>query len=245
MSAFDTNVPNPEPVAITEKFLENLVGDGKKFVDQEALAKGKYEADLHVANLERQLAEMRKDIDQGSKITELMELVRENQAKPVEPTTPPTEGPGDTSTGQMSEEELKALIENHVSSRDKDITSTKNIQEADKLLRGKFGDAAQRVLHDRAASMDMAVEEMQALAGINPKAFNRLMGLDGDTTPEPTMLGGGQRTESGEQRGANTRDFAFYQEMRRKNKHAYYKPAIQTQMVKDAEEQGKAFYSNS
>ncbi len=247
MSAFE-NIPAPNtPDPITEDFLGNLVGDGKKFTDAESLAKGKYEADVHVSNLERQIVELREDIDQGVKLTELMELVREqNKPAPKDPDKSPVV-PSDTSSGQMTEEELKALIATHVSERDKQSLEARNLAEADAALSKKFGDGAGRVLNDRAATLGMTVDELEAVASKNPKAFSRLIGMDGSnqTTETGTLLGGAQRSEGGEIKGANTRDAAFYSEMRKKNKAAYYMPKIQAQLMKDAESMGEAFYSNS
>ncbi len=247
MSAFDTNAGTTALAdPITEDFLGNLVGEGKKFTDAEALARGKYEADLHVTGLEKQLAELREDLDQGSKITELMELVR-NQNKPQDPPTPPKEGPGDTSSGQMTEEELKALIETHVSERDKHTLETRNLEQADKAMLDKYGSDAGRVLTHRANSLGMSVDEMKAVASKNVKAFTRLMGMDGDDKSLETssLLGGGKRSESGSSKGAEVRDSAYYSKLRKENKSYYYNPKVQMQLMKDAESMGEAFYSNS
>ncbi len=247
MSAFtDTPAPNA-PALITEDFLGNLVGDGKKFTDAESLAKGKYEADVHVSNLERQIVELREDIDQGAKLTELMELVREqNKPAPKDPDKSPVV-PSGTSSGQMTEEELKALITTHVSERDKQSLEARNLVEADKALSTKFGDGAGRVLNDRAVGLGMTVDELKAVASKNPKAFFRLVGMDGgnQVTDTGTLLGGTQRSEGVQIKGADTRDAAYYNDLRKKNKAAYYMPKVQMQMMKDAESMGEAFYSNS
>ena len=42
-------------------YLAELVGEGKKFKTDKDLARGKYEADLYVKTLERQLDELRND----------------------------------------------------------------------------------------------------------------------------------------------------------------------------------------
>ncbi len=247
MSAFDKDAANKAGATdqVTEDFLGHLVGDGKKFSDQESLAKGKYESDLHVVNLERQLGELREDLDQGAKITELMEMVRK-QNEPKDQDKSPVV-PSDTSSGQMTEEELKALIATHVSERDKQSHEARNLVEADKALAVKFGDSAGRVISERAANLDMTVDDMKTLAGLNPKAFFRLMGMDGSnkSTDTGTLLGGAQRSEGVQLKGAESRNSAFYNKMRKESKGTYYSPKVQMQMMKDAEAMGDAFYSNS
>ena len=251
MSAFDKDAANKPGAAdlITEDFLGHLVGDGKKFSDQESLAKGKYESDLHVSNLERQLAELREDVDQGVKITELMELVREQNKPADKDQDKSTVVPGETSSGQMTEEELKALIATHVSERDRQTSEARNLGEVDAVLTTKFGDSAGRVLHEKATGLGMSVDEMRVLASRNTKAFFRLMGLDGDnkSTDTGTLMGGGQRSEGVQNKGV-TRNFAFYQAMRRdkKTKALYYSPKMQQQMMDDRTAMGaEAFDNNS
>ena len=93
----------------------------------------------------------------------------------------------------------------------------------------------------------MTVDEMKELASRNTKAFFRLMGMDGDSRSRETssLLGGGQRSEGAQTKGAETRNFAYYQKLRKENKGQYYNPKIQMQYMKDAEDMGEAFYSNS
>jgi len=247
MSAFDKDAANKAGAddQITEKFLEHLVGDGKKFTDQEALAKGKYESDLHVGNLERQIAELREDIDKGSKIDELMELVR-NQQNPPKDQNDSNDGNDDTSPGPMSPEELKALIETHVSERDTQTTELRNVVEVDKALTSKFGEAAGRILNDRAIGLDMSVDEMKVLASKNPKAFYRLMGMD-DTrkSDSSTLLGGSQRSEGVPIKNATDKTWAYYQDIRRKDKALYHSPKMQQEIADARVAGGEAFFSNS
>lgn len=247
MSAFEKGNENPgAEEVITEEFLESLVGDGKKFVDPEALAKGKYEADNYIKGLEKQLSELRSDIESSSKIDELMELVR-NQNKEPEGANKNSGNPDpdNTSPGQMSEQELKALIEDHVTERDKQTSLSRSLLEAEKFLEDRFGVNAYTVINDRAKALDMSVEDLKALASTNLKAFYRLIGTDTKQNQESTTLLGGKSTERGDFKGAEVRNSAFYKELRKKDKKAYYHPKVQMQLMKDAEALGEAFYINS
>jgi len=229
---------------ITENFLENLVGDGKKFTDPEALAKGKYEADKFVKDLERQNAELREDLEKTAKLDELMELVRNQNKAEAQPANTPVVDPSDTSSDQMTPEALKALVEQHVNERETTAKQEKNIAEANRMMEEKFGDTAGRVLVTRAAEVGMAVEDVKQLASQNPKAFAKLMGLDASNpTPSGNLLGGNVRSESVIS-NANTRNSAYYSKLRKENKGNYYSPKVQQQMVNDAEALGAAFYSN-
>jgi len=246
MSAFEGTGTTGTEEQTPENFLEHLVGDGKKFSDAESLARGKFESDRHVTNLERQIAELREDIDQGTKITELMEMVRKQNESTEKTETTSTESHSETSSGQMTEDELKSLISTHVSERDKQTAEAKNLAEADKALRDKYGETSARVVKERADDLGMSVEEMQEFASRNPKGFFRLMDMDSTRKESGSFVGGGQRSESVPLKNANTRDFAHYQDLRRKNKALYHKPTTQQAMMDDLASMGKeAFYSNS
>jgi len=244
MSAFDTNAPNPGEV-ITENFLDHLVGEGKKFADPEAMARGKYESDRHVTNLEKQLAELKEDLDKATQMDEMMELIRNQQRAPVEPVAPVVD-PSQTGPDQMTPEALKAIVENHVSERDRQKTEARNVAEADKVLTEKFGDSAGTIVNTRANELGMSVDAMKEMASKNPKAFLRLVGVDATKgSPPGNLLGNNQRSEGGPITNANTRDSKYYSKMRKENKGDYYRPQTQAQMMKDREEMGEAFYGNS
>lgn len=245
MSAFDTSTPAPTGEDITENFLEHLVGDGKKFADPEALAKGKYEADKFVEDLKRRNAELQEDIDKSAKIDEMMELIRTQNKTVKEPEVKPVD-PSDTSSDHMTPEELKALIASHVDERETQATAAKNLAEADKALVSKFGDAAGSVLTTKAAELGMSVDQMKEVASNNPKAFFRLVGMDVTTTPSSSLVGGSQRSEAASTKSGDARDWAYYQNLRRKAKTKYHSVAVQNQMMEDLEAQGaEAFYGNN
>ena len=245
MSAFDT--PNPVDTGeIIESYLDHLVGEDKKFNDPEALAKGKFEADKFVEDLKRQNAELREDMEKSAKLDELMELVRNQNVKPVEdPNITPVVDPNDTSSDQMAPEALKALIEDHVSERDMNASLKKNLEEADRMMMEKYGDGAARVLSQRAAEVGMSIDEIKDLASKNPKAFSRLVGIGESNKDSPTLIGNPLRSESGVHKNGEVRDAAYYKELRKKSKGMYYSPKVQMQMMKDAESMGSAFYGNN
>jgi hypothetical protein len=146
----------------------------------------------------------------------------------------------------MTEDELKDLISTHVSERDKQATEARNLAEADKALKDKYGDTSANVIKTKADGLGMSIEEMQTLASRNPKAFFRLMEMDSTHKESTAFVGGGQRSEGVRSKDANPRNFAFYQDLRRKSKGQYYKPQVQQAMMNDLEAMGKeAFYNNS
>src|SRR5437773_6950457 len=59
MEGLDNLPPETDP---NKNYLEDLVGDGKKFKSPEELARGKFESDTYIKILEKRLDEYRDDI---------------------------------------------------------------------------------------------------------------------------------------------------------------------------------------
>lgn len=235
-------------------YFDKLVGEGKKFQDPEALARGKYEADQFVEDLKRQNQELREDLDKASKVDQLLEEIR-SQNKAGDTSTPtsgnPDGGagdPSDTSSG-LTEEQMKALIESTISQRETVQQTEKNLSEVNSFMQEHFGSKAGEFLKSKESEVGLSVTKMKELASENPKAFYRLVGLDTEKGVEnqSVSFGGTQlNSESGPSPNANTnkRDFNYYQELRRKNKREYFKPETQQQMFEDRKQMGDAFYGN-
>jgi hypothetical protein len=247
MSVFNEsgNPVTTETPATIESYLQELVGEGKKFQDGEALAKGKFESDRFVEDLKRQNEELRADLENGSKIDALMQLIKDGQKSPEASgdSQMPTPAPDVTSPGSMSEEQLRALIESHVSTRENETTRQRNIQAVDQEMTNKFGNSAHDTLRRRAAELDMSLEEVQDIAASKPKAFFKLMGLGDKATAESSVsVGNPLRTEGDNfNRSGTTRNWEFYQKLRRESKSKYYAPAMQQQLLKDRAELGDKF----
>lgn len=243
---FDTNETNEQDSS--ESFIEQIVGQDKKFKDIEALAKGKIESDRYIKDLENQLQEMRSDLDKEGKIDELMALVRSQRNQSAnssgeESGTEETGSPGNTST-DMTEERLMELIETKVSEREKSSRQQKNLTEVTSALKKSLGDKANTFVTERANELGMSLKEIENLAKENPKALFQLLGLNNKTSEKAYFVGGGRSSEtSSTTSNGETRNFQYYQELRRKNKKAYYEPSVQRQMLKDREALGNAFYN--
>lgn len=251
MSAFDETKSTEETTEETTDYLEELVGEGKKFKDAAALAKGKFESDRYIQNLERQLSELREDLTKDEKMDQLLELIRSqnNQSTTNPPNGDGNEEPGggtdpnETSSG-LTEERLRELIESTVSERENTSKRQSNLNEVDQVLEDKFGDKAAHFVKDKSKELGMSLKELEDLAGRNPRAFFQLTGVNQSARSQSTLVGGGRsgETEASSSRG-EVRNFAFYQKMRKENRSRYYSPEVQHQMYKDAEAMGDSFYS--
>lgn len=235
-----------------DNYLEQLVGEGKKFKDPEALARGKAESDKFIEDLKRQNLELKEDLDKASKLEELLEEVRSqkkaaNASEGGNDGLDGRDGPSKTSS-DLTDEQIKALIESTLSQREVESRAKRNLAEVNSTLSEKFGSKAAEHLKVKAQEVGLTVDKMKELAADNPKAFYRLIGLDSSTSDRGIVVGGDKlNSEGGPSQSATTRkDFNYYQELRRKSKGRYYSPEVQQEMFNSRKAMGDAaFYGRN
>lgn len=244
MSAFDETQVNPTEETTQEEvssYLEKLVADrGEQWKDPEVIAKGKIEADQFIESLKRQNEELRKELDKGEKMDEILEMLKGQNKAPEQAGGREEPAPRESNT-QTNPDDLKALVESFVSEREARSMREQNIQSVDSELIKRFGNNAASVVARQSSELGMTVDEAKELAATKPKAFFRLMGIDGQNqSASPTMRGSTVSSES-RPSGGPVRDWNYYQDLRRKNKTQFYSPRIQKQMEQDMRELGDRF----
>lgn len=229
---------------------EELVGEGKKFRDAEALAKGKLESDKYIEQLTKALEDASKELEKGDKVSELLEEIRSRSNK-----TTDTDGrekaddknrdidTTDTQSKQVDEDLLERLVEKTLTDRERKATATANIEQASKMMEEKYGEKAPEVLTNRAKELGMSIERLRDLASESPTAFSQLVGVDKEATdtshPRHQVRSEGQA----QAHNPNERTNSWYTNLRRTNRGEYYRPQTQAQMYKDRERLGDKFWA--
>lgn len=254
MSMFDgqttgqSTIPNPgtqDDANQGADWLSKIVeAKGEKFKDPQVLAKSKLEADEYIKNLETQLKELRDETAKQDYAAKLLETLQQNKAPPTNGNTVaapnPTGGttPSDTKP-QLSEDILKALVEKTLTEREKASTASQNQRVVVETLAEKYGTNAKAHVETKARELGMSVERLEELAAESPNAFFTLIGEPRkEFTP---IVKGSINTQSVAMQATPDRDWAYYQKLRRENKHLYYSPATQQQMFRDKARLGDKF----
>jgi hypothetical protein len=229
-----------ETISVTPSFLEELVKSKKNesFKDPEVLAKSKLEADQHIALLEKQLKEMKEDLEgrlsQEKILEEIEKKTKEYAEKEV---VTPTETRVDTTPDPN---QLSSLIEEAIANREKQNSFQTNIQTVQKEMVNQFGENAKSVLETAAGSVGMEIDKLVELAGTSPDAFRAIVGTT-RTSKETNTVPGSNMNTAGISGRSEVRNYAYYQKLRKENPSAYYNPKTQLQMHKDAAELGDRF----
>ena len=242
----ETNTPGVDP---NKDYLAELVGDGKKFKTEKDLARGKYEADLYVKTLERQLDElrsdylkMREDSTSRAKLEELIGQLEAKQNQQLSSITPPAnevkDKPGIDPT------ELKSLVSSSIQEYEMTKKQQDNFNIVKEKLKEQFGDNYQTALKNQISELGLTEEDVNSLARKSPAAFFKTMGLQQASAKETFQnpISSSQRSDAFRPKGKDKRTWSYYQEMKKTNPNLYLDPKINVQMHNDAMELGEAFF---
>lgn len=228
----------------TTSYLKTLVElKGDKWSDPEVVAKGKIDADNYIQELETKIAELSKKADQTGKLDELLTKIGQEAAKPTNANAQSTEeGTKQTQTKTViSEDQIQSLVEKTLTERERTQTATQNIQQVDTQLEELFGTEAKKKVESRAKELGFSLTRLQEIASESPTAFFTLMGeKPKEYTPS---LNGTVRTEGVTMQRVSERNNVYYQNLRKTNKHQFYTPEVQSQMMADRAKLGANFYN--
>jgi len=227
-----------------ESFVQKLVeAKGENWKDPEVLAKGKLEADGYIKTLEDQLAQMREDMKKQDYQAQILEQLQNKAAETTtaQTVTPNNNGSTETqnTTASLSENDLESLVEKTLVKREQDSVIKQNLAQVDQELVNSFGTEAAAKVQEKAQELGMSLERLRDIAAESPSAFFTLIGQQQPTISP--MVQGSVRTEGVNMQASNTRDWQYYQKLRRENPNQYYSPKIQQQLIQDRMKMGDKF----
>lgn len=193
----NTDSPTSEPKAPTEnspeyeQMLSMIVnGEGKpKYTSIEDALKGAAHAQAHIANLERDMAELRASGENTKKIEDVIASIKAGEEdQPVQPS--PDEG-----HKSFTESDIQALVKNAVSDITTKSVQEKNIKEVTGKFRELYGEKASETLYSKAEDLGMSKEDINSLIAKTPKAAFRILGI-GDNKESSMSFNSDVNTES-------------------------------------------------
>lgn len=231
-----------------KNYLEDLVGDGKKFKDVEALAKGKAFSDATIDILTKKMDELRTDylklreentaqaklqeyIDRLEKLPEARERVAmEPEAK-------------DSKTDGLKMEDIESLFESKIEQREAATRERQNFDTVQNKLKERYGDNSSKFLTEQMQNLGLSREDINSMAKKQPNVLIKALGLDQTPVAENfrTPLQSSKRQDSFAPTAGQKRTWSHYQELKKNNPRLYHDPQTNIQMQKDYLELGAAF----
>jgi hypothetical protein len=229
---------------VNDDLVVGLVGEGKKFKTVGDLAKGKLEADDFIERLKTENKALRETLEKESNPDDVLAKISNYLSKNKEENgTTATPSSNQSTKEPLSEEKVLELL----GKRDQQERAKSNVSNFNATVAGLFKDKASEVVSKRLGDLGMEGTEFTRLVEKNPKAALALLGVKesamgsaGSTTMQPSV-----NTEAyfGDAGGVtDTRNFAYFQKLRREMGEKYYSPEMQAQVFEARKKLGDAFW---
>lgn len=230
-----------------KNYLEELVGEGRKYKTVEDLAKAQFHANSYIPHLNREMDELReftRSIQQDrteranleQRLTELQNMLTSSGNTPDanEETPKPS---------NLDPQQLEEILEKKLTEREKLRKEEENYNTVVEKLKERYGSDYVRSLQEDTESLGLTPDYVNELARKSPKALFRTLGFDQPKgkdlfqAPPTTDRRSGTFTPS----GSDKRTWSYYQNLKKENPLVYLDPKIQVQMHKDRLALGEAF----
>lgn len=223
---------------VSDAYLEQYVGEGKKFKSVEELAKAYANADKFIPELKNDLQTTREFI--ADKLSELAQRNQEPPA-PVQIEETRITNPDPVAPPNDSGEDLDTRIRKALEERDEEIRYRKNAALTEEVLIERLGskEEAVKAVQTKAAELGVDPGYLKNTAYQSPRAFFNLMGINPDEAPRsnstpapksdvnPLALGHGQPKPN---------SYAYYDQLRKSDPKTYWSPKTQAALMQDAQD---------
>lgn len=245
--------PEADP---SKNYLEELVGEGKKFKSAEELARGKYEADMFIKSLLREKDELREELLKSKTVEDLLGKL---EAKGDSVNRMTTEN-NQTQENRVNENQsidlasIKSEIKRELEAEAEAARQDARLKEIqDKLVEAHGSvDAARAFINSKAKELNVSIDQLLGIAKTSPKAFYAAVGAvegpaqkrqntnDFFSTPNAVNTSG-LKTPVGW--SGDHKPMSFYQDMKQRDFKKYVSRQTQLQMHKDAMAMGEIFFT--
>ena len=230
---------NVDPALDPEKdYFAELVGEGKRYKDERALARARLEADRHLARIEQENAGLRQELQNRMKLEDIVDTLSK-------PRTDPVQTPDPVVTPEPPKQfDIEALLEQKLTEREKQKKRDENFAAVQTAMARAFGPNYVEVLKQKAQEMGTSPQRFNELALTEPEFLLKLVGAENTPaprgndlfTPPPASHAPGFKP-------ANTeRNKAYYDKIKKDNPVLYWSKETQMAMHKDADKLGERFF---
>jgi len=230
------NQTEPTIEVVKQKFVKE---DGT--VDQDAVFNKVLHADKHIAQIEAENANLRKEVDSRLNYQDLLDRLAETRSANSESQDHVTRERDEDP--KITEDAIDKLIERKLTIKQQEALHASNTQFVVKELAKTFGPDYVQKLKQKAIELDMSEQEMNAMAALKPKALLALVtpaqarGTDNSFSPPRSTTSTTANSNSG------IRNWAYYQNKIRENPKISNDPKFNAEMHAEAMKQKESFYS--
>jgi hypothetical protein len=242
----------------TKNYLEELVGEGKKFKSVDDLARGKAESDAYINSLIREIREVKEELNKRMTVEDLLQTIKQesqgqttsmsNDQRYLTTGTHDGNANGGTGTNSLDLESIKKALKDELTQEQEAARRRQNYETAVGKLTELHGDQASAFLASKAKELDVSMQYLKNLAEEKPSLLFKLVGVGETSAPS-------RRSDvfSAPQSRVNTtgiqaksygehKPMSYYQQMKAKDPKAYFSPKTSVEMHKAALALGDSFF---
>ena len=219
-----------------KNYLEELVGEGKKFKTVEDLAKGKFYADQTVEIMKKRQDELRADYlkerEQNITRAQLEEVIDRLSKKQLASSEQP-QANEEKMTPAYDPAQLESLVASNYQKMKAQEREENNYNSVKEKLTERYGTEYKTVLTKQMADLGLSAEEVDSMARKNPNVFIKAFGLDqakNQDTFQPPMKSSIQGFAP---TGNKQRTWSWYQDLKKNQPKVYHDQRTQQQMMDD------------
>lgn len=206
MTLFNSNAPTGSPTEDNQQgsAFETLVGEGKKYKDNEALAYSKIEADRFIETMKQEAREKEAEIQRLHKelqarisledaVNKITKPVSNNAITSNQSTTNGDESNAFGGNGKptgLTAEEAERLFEQKLLNAQQELIHKQNLATVADELNKAWGADTDIRLRTKARELGLSEEQVDGIAKNNPKALLAMFGVGQSGAPAATAPSG-------------------------------------------------------
>jgi hypothetical protein len=232
----------------TKNYLEDLVGEGKKFKTPEDLARGKFESDAFIARLQNEMKGLRSELSTRLKLEEVVDKITASKSESLSNDGNQSREPDvyDKDKSALSPDDVRELISKQLTDSEKQAQRARNTAFVEQKCQEAFGPTFRRTLKDRAAALNVGEQFLKDMAADQPKAFLTLMDVREQREVNSTATTAPRTSVNtnalGFQPDAGVKRKSHYDAIRVKEPRRYWSVSVQQEMHSEAQKQGPSFF---
>lgn len=250
----DTQQKTTPAVDLNETYYDKLVGNGKKFLDNEALAKAKVESDAFILRLQEEANGLRNELNTRLSVEEIINKMssdtEEHLKKQVnlEQTNQQMLQQQKTEENKPSytQEDIEKLVNAKLTEAENKRVHNANLTLIRETLKNKWGNDYVSQLKAKALELGLGEEFLQNLAKEQPKAFLKLIDANEDKQQHSNNSNASSfenklfsppsnsRPNTSFTPNSGERTQSYYNKLKSTNPSEYWSPRVQNQMHQDA-----------
>lgn len=224
----------PETIDPNADHFAELVGEGKKYRDEKALAYAARKKDEHIRNLEMEQEELRKELQKRLTLEDFVDKMKNSSTQQPQPRTPSNAdqpNPSERVDNSIKPEDIAKLVDEKLQARLRGIEENENLDKVKKELMKHWGNDYQAKLKIAAQQLEVSEAFIDNLGKTHPDALLRLLEIRESKGSEYTAPPRGGVTPSpANPNNLGERDWKYFEKLRKENPSLYFSRKTQTEI---------------